>query len=211
MTNSQAPFQPSEQLPYQQMTPIPAEHIGPHSANRNGNVLQWVAVVLSVVALLLSIVANLRVSVDSSMASKSQVSATADSSQTTRKADAGKQTGIKTVEFTAKEGSQLEGDYDYDDTHVKLIKLEVVGTKATLTSEVSNNGTDSSYGGPFSVTAFQNGQETGRGYISIDGKIQAGYTATVTTQFDIKDASQPVSLEIGLYSQTLQVEFDPQQ
>lgn len=204
MTNPQTPFQPSEQ----QMAPIPARTHRAAHASRNGNVLQWVAVVLSIVALLLGIVANLRVSADSSTVSKSQASVAADSGQTTRKTNTDKQTDTKTVEFVAKEGSQLESDYE--DTHVKLVKLEVTGSKATLTSEVSNNGTDSSSSGPFSVTAFQNGQQTDHGYISTDGRIQAGYTATVTTQFDIKDASQPVSLEVDLYSQKLQIEFDPQ-
>lgn len=51
--------------------------------------------------------------------------------------------------------------------------------------------------------------QTGVGYINTDGQIQSGYTATVTTDFDIKDASQPVVLEFDLYPQNLQVEFDP--
>lgn len=202
MTDSQTPFQPPES----QMAPIPAP-CGAHHASRNGNVLQWGAFVLSIIALLLGIVANLRVSADSSTASKSQASVVAGSSQTTSKTDTKEQTGTETAEFVAKEGSQLEGDYE--DIHVKLVKLEVAGNKATLTSEVSNNGTDSS-SKVFAVTAFQNGQGTDTEYISTDGKIQAGYTTTVTTQFDIKDASQPVSMEVDLYSQKLQVEFNPQ-
>ena len=81
--------------------------------------------------------------------------------------------------------------------------------QATLTTEIANNGTDSN-SALFTATAFQNGQETGGGFIETDGQIQSGYTATVTTEFDIKDATQPVSLEIGMYSQTLRAEFDPQ-
>ena len=124
----------------------------------------------------------------------------------------GKKTEVKTVEYTAAEGSVLEGDYaPYDSVnfHLKLVKLEVTGTKATLTSELTNNGTESD-DAIFSVTAFQNGQQTGRGYISTDGQIQAGYTATVTTEFDIKDATQPISLEVNMGENKLQVEFSPQ-
>ena len=72
----------------------------------------------------------------------------------------GKKTEVKTVEYTAAEGSVLEGDHanSIDNTHVKLIKLEVTGTKATLTSELTNNGTESD-SWSFSATVFQNGQK----------------------------------------------------
>lgn len=182
-----------------------------------GRIAQWVSVALSVIALLLGIVANLRVSAmqDGIGRSASELASALSSdgmsassgSDTKAMKKTGKKTEVKTVEYTAAEGSVLEGDYDT--THVKLVKLEVTGTKATLTAEVSNNGTESN-SSLFSVTAFQNGQQTGTGRISTDGQIQAGYTATVTTEFDIKDATQPVSVEVELYSSTLQVEFSPQ-
>lgn len=73
----------------------------------------------------------------------------------------GKKTEVKTVEYTAAEGSVLEGDYaPYDSVnfHLKLVKLEVTGTKATLTSELTNNGTESD-SWSFSATVFQNGQK----------------------------------------------------
>ena len=124
----------------------------------------------------------------------------------------GKKTEVKTVEYTAAEGSVLEGDYvldGYCNRHLKLVKLEVTGTKATLTSELTNNGTESD-SWSFSATVFQNGQQTGIGVISTDGQIQAGYTATATTEFDIKDATQPISLEVNMGENKLQVEYSPQ-
>ncbi|WP_065467575.1 hypothetical protein [Bifidobacterium dentium] len=186
-----------------------------------GRIAQWVAIVVSVIALLLGIVANLRVSAmqdgisrsasESASALSSDGTSASSGSDTKAMKKTGKKTEVKTVEYTAAEGSVLEGDYanSIDNTHVKLIKLEVTSTKATLTSEVTNNGTESD-DAIFSVTAFQNGQQTGRGYISTDGQIQAGYTATVTTEFDIKDATQPISLEIDMYTQKLQIEYNPQ-
>lgn len=187
-----------------------------------GRITQWAAVALSVIALLLGIVANLRVSAmqdgisrsasESASALSSDGTSASSGSDTKAMKKTGKKTEVKTVEYTAAEDSVLEGDHanSIDNTHVKLIKLEVTGTKATLTSEVTNNGTESD-DAIFSVTAFQNGQQTGRGYISTDGQIQAGYTATVTTEFDIKDATQPISLEVELsYDQKLQIEYSPQ-
>lgn len=186
-----------------------------------GRIAQWVAIVVSVIALLLGIVANLRVSAmqdgisrsasESASALSSDGTSASSGSDTKAMKKTGKKTEVKTVEYTAAESSVLEGDYanSIDNTHVKLIKLEVTSTKATLTSEVTNNGTESD-DAIFSVTAFQNGQQTGRGYISTDGQIQAGYTATVTTEFDIKDATQPISLEIDMYTQKLQIEYNPQ-
>ncbi len=85
----------------------------------------------------------------------------------------------------------------------------MTGTKATLTSELTNNGTESD-SWSFSATVFQNDQQTGIGTISTDGQIQAGYTATVTTEFDIKDATQPISLEVNMGENKLQVEYSPQ-
>lgn len=205
-----------EQATPQTLTPPTRTH-KPATSATFGRIAQWVAVVLSVIALLLGIVANLRVSAmqdgisrsasEPASALSSDGTSASSGSDTKAMKKTGKKTEVKTVEYTAAEGSVLEGDYDT--THVKLVKLEVAGTKATLTAEVSNNGTESN-SSLFSVTAFQNGQQTGTGYIRTDGQIQAGYTATVTTEFDIKDATQPVSLEVELYSSTLQVEFSPQ-
>ena len=175
------------------------------------------AVVLSIIALLLGIVANLRVSMIQSGISRSASEPTSalssdgtsasSGSGTKAMKKTGKKTEAKTVEYTAAAGSVLEDDYDT--THVKLVKLEVTGTKATLTAKVSNNGTESN-SSLFSVTAFQNGQQTGTGYIHTDGQIQAGYTATVTMEFDIKDATQPISLEVDIGENKFQVEYSPQ-
>lgn len=188
-----------------------------------GRIAQWVAVALSVIALLLGIVANLRVSMMqngiSRSASKPASALSSDGTSSSSGSDTkamkktGKKTEEKAVEYTAAEGSVLEGDYvldGYCNRHLKLVKLEVTGTKATLTSELTNNGTESD-SWSFSATAFQNGQQTGYLSISTGGQIQAGYTATVTTEFDIEDATQPISLEIELsYDQKLQVEYSPQ-
>lgn len=189
-----------------------------------GRITQWAAVALSVIALLLGIVANLRVSMiqggisrsASELASALSSDGTSASSGSDTKAmkKTGKKTEVKTVEYTAAEGSVLEGDYSqlpYGSTnfHLKLVKLEVTGTKATLTSELTNNGTESD-SWSFSATAFQNGQQTGIGTIGTDGQIQPSYTATVTTEFNIKDATQPISLEVDMHTQKLQVEFSPQ-
>lgn len=188
-----------------------------------GRIAQWVAIVLSVIALLLGIVANLRVSAmqdgisrsasESASALSSDGTSASSGSDTKAMKKTGKKTEVKTVEYTAAEGSVLEGDYvldGYCNRHLKLVKLEVTGTKATLTSELTNNGTESD-SWSFSATVFQNGQQTGIGVISTDGQIQAGYTTTVTTEFDIKDATQPTSLEVELsYDQKLQIEYSPQ-
>lgn len=135
-----------------------------------GRITQWAAVALSVIALLLGIVANLRVSMiqggisrsASELASALSSDGTSASSGSDTKAmkKTGKKTEVKTVEYTAAEGSVLEGDHanSIDNTHVKLIKLEVTGTKATLTSELTNNGTESD-SWSFSATVFQNGQK----------------------------------------------------
>ena len=199
-------------------TPDPQEH----SSATFGRITQWVAVVLSVIALLLGIVANLHVSMiqggisrsASELASALSSDGTSASSGSDTKAmkKTGKKTEVKTVEYTAAEGSVLEGDYvldGYCNRHLKLVKLEVTGTKATLTSELTNNGTESD-SWSFSATAFQNGQQTGIGVISTDGQIQAGYTATATTEFDIKDATQPISLEVNMGENKLQIEYSPQ-
>lgn len=214
---------PMEQTNPQTLTPpTPPQTHKPDTSATFGRIAQWVAVVLSVIALLLGIVANLRVSMIQSGISRSASelasalssdgASASSGSDTKAMKKTGKKTEVKTVEYTAAEGSVLEGDHanSIDSTHVKLVKLEATGTKATLTSEVTNNGTESN-SALFSVTAFQNGQQTGTGFIDTDGQIQAGYTATVTTEFDIKDATQPISLEVDLsYDQKLQVEFSPQ-
>ena len=136
-----------------------------------GRITQWAAVALSVIALLLGIVANLRVSMiqggisrsASELASALSSDGTSASSGSDTKAmkKTGKKIEVKTVEYTAAEGSVLEGDYaPYDSVnfHLKLVKLEVTGTKATLTSELTNNGTESD-SWSFSATVFQNGQK----------------------------------------------------
>ena len=183
-----------------------------------GRIVQWVAVALSVIALLLGIVANLRVSAMQDGISRSASALSSDGTSASSGSDTkamkktGKKTEVKTVEYTAAEGSVLEGDYvldGYCNRHLKLVKLEVTGTKATLTSELTNNGTESD-SWSFSATVFQNGQQTGIGVISTDGQIQAGYTATATTEFDIKDATQPISLEVNMGENKLQVEYSPQ-
>lgn len=207
----------------QTMTPpTPPQTHKPDTSATFGRIAQWVAVVLSVIALLLGIVANLRVSAmqdgisgnASELASVLSTGGTSASSGSDTKAmkKTGKETEAKTVEYTAAEGSVLEGDYTLDESdnfHLKLVKLEVIGTKATLTSEVTNNGTESRTMS-FSTTAFQNGQQTGIDNIYTGGQIQPGYTATVTTEFNIKDATQPISLEVDMYTQKLQVEYSPQ-
>lgn len=207
----------------QTMTPpTPPQTHKPDTSATFGRIAQWVAVVLSVIALLLGIVANLRVSAmqdgisgnASELASVLSTGGTSASSGSDTKAmkKTGKKTEAKTVEYTAAEGSVLEGDYTLDESdnfHLKLVKLEVIGTKATLTSEVTNNGTESRTMS-FSTTAFQNGQQTGIDNIYTGGQIQPGYTATVTTEFNIKDATQPISLEVDMYTQKLQVEYSPQ-
>lgn len=185
-------------------------------AKKKVDAVKWVAVGLSAVALLLAVTANVRVSMidagDNARAVASAPGGRTESSGSVKStAKAKKQVG-KTVTFMPKAGTQLEGDYDDSFSkkiHVKLVKLEAVGTKATLTTEIANNGTDSD-GAIFTVTAFQNGLQTGSQFLRTDGQIQSGYTATVTTEFDIKDATQPVSLEVNMYSQTLRAEFDPQ-
>ncbi|ETY72028.1 hypothetical protein [Bifidobacterium moukalabense] len=211
-TNTKPMEQANPQLPTQP-TPSQAHKAAP--PRNAGRIMQWVTVVLSVIALLLSIVANLRVSTiqNGTGNSASAPSSAGTSASSGSDAKAMKKTESKTVEYTATEGSVLEGDYaPYDSVnfHLKLVKLEVTGTKATLTSEVTNNGTDSD-STSFLTRAFQNGQQTGIGTIITDGQIQAGYTATVTTEFDVKDATQPISLEIELsYDQKLQIEYSPQ-
>ncbi|WP_137656041.1 hypothetical protein [Bifidobacterium moukalabense] len=213
-TNTEPMEQANPQLPTQ---PTPSQAHKATPPRNAGRIMQWVTVVLSVIALLLSIVANLRVSTiqngtgNSASAPSSDGTSASSGSDTKAMKKTGKKTEVKTVEYTAAEGSVLEGDYanSIDSTHVKLVKLEATGTKATLTSEVTNNGTESN-SALFSVTAFQNGQQTGTGFIDTDGQIQAGYTATVTTEFDIKDAAQPISLEVDMYTQKLQIEFSPQ-
>ncbi|WP_137654949.1 DUF4352 domain-containing protein [Bifidobacterium moukalabense] len=213
-TNTEPMEQANPQLPTQ---PTPSQAHKATPPRNAGRIMQWVTVVLSVIALLLSIVANLRVSTiqngtgNSASAPSSDGTSASSGSDTKAMKKTGKKTEVKTVEYTAAEGSVPEGDYanSIDSTHVKLVKLEATGTKATLTSEVTNNGTESN-SALFSVTAFQNGQQTGTGFIDTDGQIQAGYTATVTTEFDIKDAAQPISLEVDMYTQKLQIEFSPQ-
>lgn len=208
----------------QTMTPpTPPQTHKPATSATFGRIAQWVAIVVSVIALLLGIVANLRVSAmqdgisrsasESASALSSDGTSASSGSDTKAMKKTGKKTEVKTVEYTAAEGSVLEGDYvldGYYNRHLKLVKLEVTGTKATLTSELTNNGTESD-SWSFLATAFQNGQQTDIKTIGTDGQIQAGYTATVTTEFDIKDATQPISLEVELsYDQKLQVEFSPQ-
>ncbi|WP_137652192.1 hypothetical protein [Bifidobacterium moukalabense] len=215
-TNTEPMEQANPQLPTQ---PTPSQAHKATPPRNAGRIMQWVTVVLSVIALLLSIVANLRVSTiqngtgNSASAPSSDGTSASSGSDTKAMKKTGKKTEVKTVEYTAAEGSVLEGDYaPYDSVnfHLKLVKLEVTGTKATLTSEVTNNGTDSD-STSFLTRAFQNGQQTGIGTIITDGQIQAGYMATVTTEFDVKDATQPISLEIELsYDQKLQIEYSPQ-
>lgn len=215
---------PVDQPPVQISTPIPeptqeTTSYKPLPSKKDGSrVFQIAFAIIAVLALLLGIVANLRISL--SMAISGSQNVESSNVQSMRKENSGKtesmkkagtQTGLKTIEFTPKEGSQLEWDaseYSTYKSHLKLVKLEVKGTKATLTSEVTNNDEDS--GEPtFIFTAFQNGMQTGTGDVSPEGRIQSGYTATVTTDFDIKDASQPVTLEFEEVSQKIQVEFDP--
>lgn len=185
-------------------------------AKKKVDAVKWAAVGLSAMALLLAVTANVRVSmIDAGNDARAVASAsggrTESSGSVKSTAKAKKQVG-KAVMFMPKAGTQLEGDYDDSFSkkiHVKLVKLEAVGTKATLTTEIANNGTDSD-NAVFTVAAFQNGLQTGGQFLQTDGSIQSGYTATVTAEFDIKDATQPVSLEVNMYSQTLRAEFDPQ-
>ena len=215
---------PVSQPPIQTPMPIPEPlqetmlNKPAHSGKNGGQVWQIVLAIIAILALLLGVVANLRISLDTAGAESKTVGSSnvqsmrkTNSGKTESMKKAGTQTGFKTIEFAPKEGSQLEWDtseyYPYK-AHLKLVKLEVKGNKATLTSEVTNNDEDSN-DPVFAFTSFQNGMQTGTGSISPEGRIQSGYTATVTTEFDIKDSSQPVTLEFEEVSQKIQIEFDP--
>ena len=85
-----------------------------------GRITQWMAIVVSVIALLLGIMANLRVSAmqdgisrsasESASALSSDGTSASSSSDTKAMKKTGKKTEVKTVEYTAAEGSVLEGD-----------------------------------------------------------------------------------------------------
>lgn len=123
-----------------------------------------------------------------------------------KKADAGKKKE-KAVVYDVKPGSRVEGDYE--GMHVRLTGLRTVGDKATLTAELTNNGSASA-AKVFVTTAFQNGLQADKTALGTDGALQPGYTATVTADITLKDPSKPVSLETDLYtSGTLRTEFDP--
>lgn len=202
--NSIPTAQPPVQTPAPLLEPTPTAppHKPAHTKKDAGHVFQIVFAVVAILALLLSIVANLRISI--AMTTSNDNIAKTFNAQSSKKNHG--LMGFKTVEFKPKGGSQLE--WDYNDTHVKLGKLEVKGNKATLSAKVTNNGDDSDVIG-CSFNAFQNGMQTGNGYIIAQGRVQPGYSVTVTAKFEIKDSSQPITLEFDNYSQNIQVEFNP--
>lgn len=193
----------------------------PHAAAASApfeRILQWAAVVLSVIALLLGVVANLRVSAaqDGTVSSASATSSDDAAASSGSDADDAKKVEAKTVKYVADDESALEGDYPGDDDepgfHLKVVGLEATGYKATLTAEVTNigpgNGSHS-----FWVDVFQNGIKISSQSLKIDvpGIVQEGHTITVTTDFDIDDTSQPISLEIEMTMVDIhKIEFTPQ-
>lgn len=219
---SQQTYAPQPQPPaYGNPTPTRKQS---RQKKNSGNVVQWVALGLSIVALLTSgFAATQAVSVKNTRTVTASVPKThvsgLDSSdsnddyenktQSSEKAD----NTAKTVEYVAKEGSQLEGDYAMNNTHVKIVGLRATGNRATITCEITNNSDTVQGDEVFTLTAVQNGQQVGGDIIIApsDRTIQPGFKTTTTTDFTIDDPTQPLNLTVDLYDSQIQAEFDPQQ
>lgn len=219
-----AQAEPRQAYPPQNQPPAYGNPTPSPKTRRKGNVVQWVALGLSVVALLTSgFAATQAISLKSTRTVTASVPKThvsglgsldsdddyENKTQSSKKTD----DAAKTVEYAAKESSQLEGDYAMNNTHVKIVGLQATGKRATITCEITNNSDTVQGDEAFTLTAMQDGRQVGGDIIIApsDRTIQPGFTTTTTTEFDIDDPSQPLNLTVDLYDSQIQAEFDPQQ
>lgn len=123
-----------------------------------------------------------------------------------------KSSGSRGKGYTVSADSNLDGDYELGDynLHLEITNFEATGTSATLTTEVTNNGT-SGQTANFVATLSQNGKAVDLEGIDTAGKtIEPGHKAIITTKFRLNDPSQPVTIEIPLAGEKMRITFTPQ-
>ena len=116
---------------------------------------------------------------------------------------------FRKVVFTPDKNDPLEGDCTQNgrNMHVRLVSLETLGDKAILTTKVTNNSKQDDFVG-FPIMVFQNGYQTSAGDIG-NSRLKAGQSEKIQTTVNIEDPSKPIVLDVNLYSQKLQVSFNP--
>lgn len=113
--------------------------------------------------------------------------------------------------YTVSADSKLKGDYKLGDhkMHLEITNFEADSTSATLTTEVTNNGTSEGIAG-FGASLSQNDEAVDIGAIGSASKtIEPGHKETFTTKFRINDPSQPITITVHLTGEKMIATFTP--
>ena len=113
--------------------------------------------------------------------------------------------------YTVSADSKLKGDYKLGDhkMHLEITNFEADDTSATLTTEVTNNGTSEGIAG-FGASLSQNDEAVDIGAIGSASKtIEPGHKETFTTKFRINDPSQPITITVHLTGEKMIATFTP--
>ena len=113
--------------------------------------------------------------------------------------------------YTVSADSKLKGDYKLGDhkMHLEITNFEADDTSATLTTEVTNNGTSEGIAG-FGASLSQNDEAVDIGAIGSASKtIEPGHKETFTTKFRINDPSQPITITVHLAGEKMIATFTP--
>lgn len=113
--------------------------------------------------------------------------------------------------YTVSADSKLKGDYRIGDhkMHLEITNFEADSTSATLTTEVTNNGTSEGIAS-FGASLSQNDEAVDIGVIgSASTTIEPGHKETLTTKFRINDPSQPITITVHLTGEKMIATFTP--